>query len=117
MWHENLSGVYITGKTMRTAASGERLQIDSNGIVSYGDAGSKTGIAIENGDYGYSALNFYQNNVNVGSIEYNSLGVFSIGKGGATDFFIWDAEAKGDWNFAGADSITWGSHAPIAKLG
>lgn len=97
---ENLTGTYITGKTIRTASSGERLQMNSSGLVSYDDDGKKSGISIENGDYGYSVLKFYQNDVSVGVIEYNSLGVFSIGKGGASHFYVYNVEAMGNWNFS-----------------
>lgn len=100
------SSVFVSG-ILKTADTGARIEIDANGLISYDDEDQKEGICIETGDWGYSALNFYQNDVKVGSLEYNSLGVFSIGAAGGAQFWIHDALILGQMVFSsGIDNAT-----------
>ena len=93
----SITGGTLTGGTVRTAASGERLSMNSSGLISYNSSGNKSGIAVENGDYGYSELNFYQNGMAVGQLMYNSLGELSLS--GLNDVVMYPG---GTWNFSRA---------------
>ena len=100
-----IEGGTITGATIATDfANNVRMELSGSGLISYNDENKKEGVCIETGDYGFSTLRLYQNGVNVGGMEYNSLGVFSIGKGGASHFYIFDASPIGTWT-SGADFI------------
>jgi hypothetical protein len=71
--------------------------MDSNGLISYDSSGNKEGVAIENGDYGYSELNLYQNGMIVGQFMYNSYGELSLS--GLNDVVMYPG---GTWNFSRA---------------
>lgn len=76
---ENITGTYITGKTIRTASSGKRLEMNSTGIISYNSSGQKAGVCIENDpSSGYSKVEFYHNGIFVGSIGLNGLGQYNL---------------------------------------
>lgn len=94
-----IEGGTITGATIATDfANNVRMELSGSGLISYDDENKKEGVCIETGDYGFSTLRLYQNGVNVGGMEYDSLGVFSISKGGASHFYIFDATPIGAWN-------------------
>jgi len=93
-------GGVITGSTIQTAASGERMVMNSNGIISYSGA-VKEGVVIEKGPYGYGALQFYQNGNLMGELMYNNAGVFALSAPNA-DMYIWNTIAQGAWAFSGA---------------
>lgn len=105
-----ITGGTITGGTVRTAASGERLAMTSDGIISYDSSNYKEGIAIENGEWGYSELNFYQNGMVVGCLMYDSLGRMSLS--GVNDVVM---HPYGAWDFSGA-TVT-GLPSVTAKFG
>lgn len=90
-----ITGGVLTGGTVRTAASGERLSMDSNGLISYNSSNNKSGIAIENSEYGYSELNFYQNGMIVGQFMYDSYGGLSLS--GLNDVVM---HPRGNWDFS-----------------
>lgn len=67
VYAENIAGTYITGKTLRTAASGTRLQIDSNGFYSYNSSEKYDGIVISEAEY-FRSLEYYYNGTRWGGL-------------------------------------------------
>lgn len=107
-----ITGGTVTGGTVRTAVSGERLSMDSNGLISYDSSGNKEGVAIENGDYGYSELNFYQNGMIVGQFMYDSYGGLSLS--GLNDVVM---HPRGTWDFSDATVEHFDGGGGIYKFG
>lgn len=95
----NITGGVITGALFKTAVDGERLEMDSDGIVSFDDNDNKEGLAIENGEWGYSELNFYQNGMVVGVLMNDSLGRMYLSGKSDVMLIISDVYAEGDWDF------------------
>ena len=75
---ENVTGTYLTGKTIRTAASGTRMELKADGLITYNASGQKEGVSIEGGAYSYSNISFYDGSVQVAVLEYDSMGTFII---------------------------------------
>lgn len=67
VYAENIAGTYITGKTLRTAASGKRLQINSDGLYTYNSSGSIDGITLSSSDQ-FRELRFYDSGYLHGSL-------------------------------------------------
>ena len=98
-----IEGGTITGAVIATDFSGNpRMELSGSGFLSYDSDNQKEGICVETGDYGYSVLKYYQNDVAVGGIEYNSLGEFSITALGGADLYIHDCFPRNVWNCASA---------------
>ena len=95
-----ITGGTVTGSTVQTAASGIRMAMTGDGIISYSGA-VKEGVVIEKGLYGYSALQFYQNGNVMGELMYNNAGILSLSSPNA-NLYIWNAVAQGSWNFSSA---------------
>jgi hypothetical protein len=95
----NITGGVITGALFKTAVDGERLEMDSDGIVSFDKYNTLTGICIGIGTYAFSSLDFYHYDVKVASIQYDGLGKMSFGPLGDAKLYISDVYANGDWDF------------------
>lgn len=67
----DITGTYITGKTIRTASSGSRIEMKNTGdIVSYNSAGNKHGFSLEDD----GGLYLYNSNSNVGRLNWDTDG-------------------------------------------
>ena len=95
----NITGGVITGALFKTAVDGKRLEVDSDGIVSFDKYDRLTGICIGIGTYAFSSLDFYHYDVKVASIQYDGLGRMSFGPLGDAKLYISDVYAEGDWDF------------------
>lgn len=101
-----ISGGVITGALLQTAPSEKRLEMNSNGIISYNDDNYQDGITIERGTFPFSSVDFYHLSVKVGTLKYDGLGTFSLSPQGDAVLRIHNAEAHGDWNFTNANAST-----------
>jgi hypothetical protein len=101
-----ISGGVITGALFRTAASGQKLEMNSSGVISYDSEGTKTGVSFGVGTYAFSSLDYYHYGVKVASIEYNGLGKASIYPTGGAELHVFDVIAEGAWDFSQCTSLT-----------
>ena len=105
---EKLTGTYITGKIIRTAVSGERIELGGDSLKTYNDSGQLNGMVTNNatGD-NYGDVYFYDSGVKVMEI-YNILtgNGFSIRPAGSAALFLGvngkPTYPEGNWNFINA---------------
>ncbi len=67
---ENINGTYLTGKTVRTSASGERIELSGTGLYSYSTGMVKNGFIIESGNF--TQLGMFYNDAKIGYIGRNA---------------------------------------------
>lgn len=66
VYAENIYGTYITGKTIRTASSGDRIELKSSGFKCYNNSDQYNGWVLDSGNFSY--LKVYYNNSERGHI-------------------------------------------------
>ena len=86
-----VTGATITGGTLKTAASGKRIEITEDGLVSYDSSNEKSGIAIDLQD-ALSALYFYKDGVLVGGLTDSTGGMGLGAVPGKTLYLIGDID-------------------------
>jgi hypothetical protein len=74
VYAENIDGTYITGKTLRTAASGKRLQIDSDGLYTYNDSENYNGVVIGESAQ-FRSIDYYNNGTKYGRLTLDTFNV------------------------------------------
>jgi hypothetical protein len=116
-------GGTITGATIQTAATGERLVMDTNGVRAYNASGQLNGVAIQSSDsFGIYAL--FSAGVQVGFLSYDAeagVGLYSMnGKpmviGSNDNLYIHPGSGKtvypsGTWDFNGTTISNLGGYA------
>jgi len=65
-----ITGGTLTGSVIRTGASGVRLNIDANGIVSYNEYNAQHGFVLQSGYAAYSSMLFKDNGNIAGGLMY-----------------------------------------------
>ena len=68
----SLANVSITDSIFKTATSGNRIEIDSSGLIGKDSSNAKEGISIEEGTWGFSDINIYKDGAVVGRIKFNA---------------------------------------------
>jgi len=115
----------ITGGTFRTTlVNNKRIEITSDGLISYNASNQKHGISFNVNDFGanYSRMAFYNNGSMIGVMEATNSSFTVATLGGSSLLKLYGGggtKALGNWDFSEASSITWGSNAPstVAKFG
>jgi hypothetical protein len=101
------SDATITGATFKTAASGERIEISGNKLISYNSSNHKNGLVIENTGSRFGDCYFYDDGTKVLELYNNLTGSgytirpvngawLYLGTGGAT------TQPQGTWDFQGS---------------
>ncbi|HHU17379.1 MAG TPA: hypothetical protein GXZ70_04045, partial [Clostridiales bacterium] len=85
---EDITGTYITGKTIRTDVPGnDRMEFSGAGLISYGQNNQKNGISAEYIFGDFSSLKYYVFGALRGFLEYTT-GRFTLGTAAGADIVL-----------------------------